>query len=75
MKLYECPAKTWIKVLEENPMIPIDSSTPDKVVFFSHLDGMYSVCENGDGTMVHLAGWTEVELLEKQTDEDYEYKE
>ena len=64
MNLYNCPERILVKILENNPKIPMDSPTPDKIVFFSHLDGMYSVCENADGTIVHLAGWTKVEPLE-----------
>jgi len=64
VNLYNCPERILVKILEDNPKIPMDSPTPDRIVFFSHLDGMYSVCENADGTIVHLAGWTEIEPLE-----------
>ena len=60
MKLYECPKKTWVKVKEE-PTTPPASPKPDDIVFFDHIDGMYSYCKNKDGEVVHLAAWTEVE--------------
>jgi len=63
MNLYSCQPGILVRILEENPKIPVDSPKPDKIVFFSHLDGMYSVCENANGSIVHLAAWTEVEPL------------
>jgi hypothetical protein len=48
MKLYDVPRNTRI-VLED-----------DTELMFDHLDGMYSVCYNDSGSIVHLAVWTEV---------------
>lgn len=58
MKLYEVPRKSWIKVIPEGP-----------ILFFDHIDGMYSYCldkyENKTGRVVHIAAWTEVEIIDK----------
>jgi len=53
MNLYEAPPKTWVKV-EQNK----------EVLFFDHLDGMYSYCKDKNGNVVHLAAWTEVEIVD-----------
>ena len=54
MKLYELPRNTWIVLKgEETPY------------FFEHVDGMYSLCRNTKGQVVHFAAWTEVKVLPK----------
>lgn len=30
---------------------------------FKHIDGMYSLCYDDDGNSVHVAAWTEVEVI------------
>jgi len=62
MKLYNVPRNSMIRLLEK-PTIPIASQQPDDVLIFSHIDGMYSYCINHDGTVVHPAAWTEVEVV------------
>lgn len=54
MKLHEVPRGTWIRT---------KTIEADKL-FFSHLDGMYSYCTDEDGSVVHLAAMTEVEIVE-----------
>jgi hypothetical protein len=51
MKLYDVPRNTRIKV-------------EDLELDFHHIDGMYSYCKTDDGEVVHLAAWTEVEIVE-----------
>lgn len=53
MKLYDVPRNTRIKV-------------KDLELNFHHIDGMYSYCETDDKEVVHLAAWTEVEIVEKK---------
>jgi hypothetical protein len=67
MKLYDVPRTkegTWVRVLEntEGPPSSPDHKTDDVVLYF-HVDGMYSLCRNKGGEMVHLKAWTEVELI------------
>jgi hypothetical protein len=66
MKLYEIKKQSWVKIISDNknPIASIPTKDGDEV-FFDHLDGMYSFCRNKDGHVVHLAAWTEVELVEK----------
>lgn len=51
MKLYEVPRKTWIKL-------------NGKRYFFDHVDGMYSLCKDEQGQIIHLGASTEVEIDE-----------
>ena len=54
MKLYEVPRYTKVRVIGEQSF----------EVFFDHIDGMYSYCTDNEGNAVHLAAWTEVEIVE-----------
>lgn len=51
-KLHDCKPKSYIKVGEH-------------VLFFSHLDGMYSFCTTLANEVVHIAAWAEVIPLQK----------
>lgn len=53
MKLYEVP---------RNSKIVFDGEE----FFFHHIDGMYSFCTDKDNNIVHLAAWTDVEVLKKE---------
>ena len=65
MKLYECPRNVRIRVAERAD-IPVNTIpiTFDEELFFYYLDGMYSYCKNSKGQVVHLAAYTEVEIVE-----------
>ena len=52
VKLYDVPRGSKIKFFDE-------------VLTFHHLDGMYSVCTNKDGEIVHLACFSPVEVLDE----------
>lgn len=54
MKLYDVPRNTRVRVLEGEERIE---------VLFDHIDGMYSYCKDKDGNIIHLAAWTEVEIV------------
>jgi hypothetical protein len=62
MKLYEVPDKTRVRVLDDI-QTPVGSPEIKKgdILFFHHIDGMYSYCER-DGEVVHLTAWAEVEI-------------
>mgnify|MGYP000346615090 CR=1 FL=1 len=51
MKLFEAPRNTrlWVPVLE-------------RIIFFHHIDGMYSYCTDEQGNVIHLAAYIEVEV-------------
>lgn len=55
MQLYEVPRNTRVRVTE----------VPDLVVTFHHVDGMYSYCTDDSGRVLHLAAYTEVEIVDE----------
>jgi len=63
MKLYNVPTNSRIKVIVEDEA-QIQSF---EELNFKHIDGMYSYCTRDNGDAVHLAAWTEVEIIENQT--------
>lgn len=67
MKLYNCPNKTWVKVVQDIKGPPLSPNfIVHEEVFFDHIDGMYSYCKDKKGNIVHLPAWSEVKLLDKQ---------
>lgn len=52
-KLYELPRNTLIRVPELDNM----------ELMFYHIDGMYSYCKDSKEQVIHLAAWTEVEIV------------
>ncbi len=51
MKLYEVPRNTDIELLDGTQLR------------FERLDGAYSVCRDESGEVIHLAAWTEVDIV------------
>ena len=65
MKLYDVPRGSKIKLVEDPKTPPAHKHlNTGEVLRFAHLDGMYSYCTDADGNAVHIAGWTEVEVVE-----------
>jgi hypothetical protein len=66
MKLYNVPRNSLIRVIGKEVITPpTNKVTSGADVFrFSHIDGMYSYCVDEHGDVVHLAAWTEVEVLD-----------
>jgi len=72
MQLHEVRQRQGVKVRlipdpeEKGTMHPpchrdfVDS----EVLTFSHIDGMYSLCYDEGGNIVHLVAWAEVEVVE-----------
>lgn len=67
MKLWTTPKKTKVKLLEK-PKVPPASIELEKgeIVFFDHIDGMYSYCKNKDGLICHPVAWTKVEIVKEK---------
>lgn len=55
MKLYDVPNNTKVRLNDD------EGNYLD--LLFHHLDGMYSYCTDDNGNVVHLAAWTEVEIV------------
>lgn len=67
--LSEIDIKDWI----EQPSIPlydVPKETPVKTIngllWFKHIDGMYSLCYDANGKPVHLAAWATVNPFKKR---------
>lgn len=65
MKLYDVPRESYIRVLEDVYTPPGSPKIKaGDVIFFDHIDGMYSFCMDKDKKYVlHLAAFSEVELV------------
>ena len=65
MKLYEVPRYSIIKIIKQDVEIPPEATEVSKgeTLKFYHIDGMYSFCKNFKDEIVHIAAWTEVEVI------------
>lgn len=59
MKLYDVPRNSRIRLLG-------DTLSSDMELNFHHIDGMYSYCTDDDGNVMHLAAWTEIEIVKQE---------
>ena len=69
MKLYDVPDKTWVRVIDKEVRVP--PGAPEikegELIYLGNIDGMFSYCENKAGDIVHMAAWTEVEIVGIET--------
>ena len=64
MELYKVPRNSRIKVVRDIKVPPASPMVEgEEILHFSHVDGMYSYCTRDNGEVVHLAAWTEVEIV------------
>ena len=67
--LFEVPRNSYIAIVQEDPTRPPgDNIKLGPVLFFHHIDGMYSLCHVSDGTPCHIAAWTDVVVVERPDD-------
>jgi len=67
MELYNVPRDSRIKVIVQNKVPPgVPQVIEGEELNFRSIDGMYSYCTRDSGEVVHLAAWTEVEVLKKK---------
>lgn len=59
MKLYDVPRNSRIRLVGH-------TLSSDMELNFHHIDGMYSYCTDDDGNVMHLAAWTEIELVKQE---------
>ena len=52
-ELYKCKPRSYVMV-------------DDAVIFFDHIDGMYSYCKDMLGNVIHLTAWLEVIPLKRK---------
>jgi len=54
MKLYELPRDTYFSIQDDDRQ---------RVYLFKNLDGMYSVCYDMSDELIHIAAWTDVNIV------------
>ena len=66
MKLHAVPNRTNVRILDDIQTPPgAPRLEKGDIIFFDHIDGMYSYCKNSAGEVVHLVAWAEVEIVEE----------
>jgi len=71
MELYKVPRNSRIKVVTEDKVPPgAPQIIKGEELNFRSIDGMYSYCTRDNGEVVHLAAWTDVELIDDKNTED-----
>lgn len=64
MKLYDVPDNTKVRVIAGQRVPPDHPPVPSGTeLTFTHVDGMFSLCFDDDNNPVHIAAWTEVEIV------------
>ena len=67
--LSEIDLKDWIEQ-PSKPLYDVPRETPIKtlmgLLWFKHIDGMYSLCYDANGKPVHLAAWATVNPFKKR---------
>ena len=67
MKLYDVPRNSYVQILEPTTVPPGGIVPRQAEIFiFSKIDGMYSLCVNVAGDIVHLAAWTDVVVVTRK---------
>jgi hypothetical protein len=61
-ELYKVKPRSYIKLPWREGL--------DDIVFFDHIDGMYSYCLNMQNEVIHLQAWAEVMPLVKKAKPD-----
>jgi len=69
MKLYDVPRNSFIKIIDDEVKLPIGNHHDKEngnILFFDHIDGMYSLCNDVLNNYIHLVAWTEVEISSEE---------
>lgn len=69
MKLYDVPRESFVMIMDDEVKLPIGNAPEQEklnVIYFDHVDGMYSFCFDREGNLIHPAAWTEVEIVDKE---------
>ena len=65
MELLQVPRNSRIKIVTKDKVPPgAPPVEAGEELNFRSIDGMYSYCTRDNGEVVHLAAWTEVEIIE-----------
>jgi len=64
MKLYNCKKGDKVRLYQDALIPPAHRPLLlGEVLSFDHVDGMYSLCKDKEGNIVHPAAWSEVEIV------------
>ena len=55
-ELYKCKPRSYVQV----------PAFDNEIIFFDHIDGMYSYCKDFLGNTIHLTAWLEVVPLQRK---------
>ena len=67
MELYQVPRNSRIRVVIKDKVPPGAPVIEEgEQLNFRSIDGMYSYCTRDNGEVVHLAAWTEVDVVNEQ---------
>lgn len=61
MYLYNMKRGSFFKILSEEV-------SPSEVYYFKHIDGMYSVCYNSNGSLIHINIMAPVKVVDRPED-------
>ncbi len=65
--LHDVPNGSWVRVVSTPTKTRVPPDAPNiedgEILYYDHLDGMYSYCKNLDGQVVHLVAWADVEIV------------
>ena len=78
MKLYDVPRKSYVRIVDDEIKLPVGNYIEGEnpiILFFDHIDGMYSFCIDSDGNLVHPAAWTEVEIVDEPKSGNYKLEQ
>lgn len=66
MKLYELKRGSRFRIVSKDPVTPPGAKLLEysDVLTLDHIDGMYSLCTDSTGEIVHPAAFTEVKEVE-----------
>ena len=65
-ELYKVKNGTKVRVMNDIKVPPgAPAINKGDVIFFSHIDGMYSLCFDKNDNPIHLAAWSMVEEIEE----------
>jgi hypothetical protein len=66
MELYTLRKGDRFRIKSDVGYVVVGEPIPDRSVVYQHekIDGMYSINVAPDGNIVHLAAWTDVEVIE-----------
>jgi hypothetical protein len=64
MQLHEVPNGSFVALLEDARIPPAHRDVSEyEMLWFCKIDGMYSLCYDDNGERIHIAAWTEVEIV------------